>query len=114
MTSSMLWQAELAGPDWVRDAVFYQVFPDRFDNGDASNDPHDVVPWESAPTRENFFGGDLAGVRRRLPYLERLGITALYLTPIFKAGTNHRYDAHDYLEIDPALGDTESLRGARR
>lgn len=110
MTSSMLRQAELAGPDWVRDAVFYQVFPDRFDNGDANNDPRDVVPWESAPTRENFFGGDLAGVQRRLPYLERLGITALYLTPIFKAGTNHRYDAHDYLEIDPSLGDEGSLR----
>lgn len=98
------------GPDWVRDAVFYQIFPDRFRNGDAANDPPGTVPWPSAPTRDNFFGGDLAGVLERLPYLEDLGVNALYLTPIFRSGTNHRYDTHDYYTVDPALGDTGLLR----
>jgi cyclomaltodextrinase / maltogenic alpha-amylase / neopullulanase len=98
------------GPDWVRDAVFYQIFPDRFANGDRTNDPPGTVPWSSAPTRDNFFGGDLAGILERLPYLEDLGVNALYLTPIFRAATNHRYDTHDYYAVDPAVGDTGLLR----
>lgn len=98
-------------PAWVRDAVFYQIFPDRFRNGDRGNDPPGTEPWGAPPTRENFLGGDLAGIRQGLPYLNELGVTALYLTPVFAAGTNHRYDAHDYLLIDPALGDTAALRG---
>jgi glycosidase len=96
--------------DWVRDAVFYEIFPDRFANGDPTNDPPGTVRWESAPTRTDFFGGDLAGITDRLGYLEELGVTALYLTPIFRAGTNHRYDTHDYLQVDPALGDEHTLR----
>ncbi len=92
-------------PDWVQDAIFYQVFPDRFRNGDPSNDPVEVVDWGARPTRENFFGGDLAGVIEGLPYIEDLGCNAIYLNPIFAAGTNHRYDTHDYFEIDPVLGD---------
>jgi glycosidase len=97
-------------PDWVQNAVFYQIFPDRFANGDCSNDPPIVEPWDNPPTAHNFFGGDLAGIQQRLTYLAELGVTALYLTPIFAAGTNHRYDTHDYLTIDPALGDTDLLR----
>lgn len=97
-------------PAWVRDAIFYQIFPDRFRNGVPANDPPGTTPWGGTPTRENFFGGDLAGVRGGLPYLADLGVTALYLTPIFAAGTNHRYDTHDYLRIDPVLGDTGALR----
>jgi cyclomaltodextrinase / maltogenic alpha-amylase / neopullulanase len=97
--------------DWVRDSVFYEIFPDRFSNGDRSLDPPDVADWTNdVPTRDNFFGGDLAGMIRRLPYLEDLGITALYLTPVFAAGTNHRYDTHDYLRVDPLLGDNGRLR----
>jgi cyclomaltodextrinase len=96
--------------DWVRDAVFYEIFPDRFANGDQANDPPGTVPWNSTPTRENFFGGDLVGITDKLPYIADLGITAIYLTPVFRAGTNHRYDTQDYLEIDPALGDEASLR----
>lgn len=92
-------------PDWVNDAIFYQIFPDRFRNGDPSNDPPGVEPWGAEPTRENFFGGDLAGVTEGLPYIKELGCNALYLNPIFQAGTNHRYDTDDYFEIDPALGD---------
>ena len=62
-------------PAWVRDAVFYQIFPDRFANGDASNDPANVVPWGSAPTFENYMGGDLQGIIDELPYLQKLGVT---------------------------------------
>jgi cyclomaltodextrinase len=98
-------------PDWVHDAVFYEIFPDRFYNADTTNDPPNLADWEhDAPTRDNFFGGDLLGIASKLPYLEELGINALYLTPIFAAGTNHRYDTHDYRRVDPLLGDLGSLR----
>ncbi len=99
-----------AGPDWARDAVFYQVFPDRFWNGDPSIDPPGVARWGDAPTRESFFGGDLAGITARLSHLERLGISGLYLTPIFASGSNHRYDTYDYFQVDPLLGDKGALR----
>lgn len=98
------------GLDWVRDAIFYEIFPDRFANGDRSNDPPNSSTWGDAPTRENFFGGDLAGILAKLPYLADLGVTGLYLTPIFLAGTNHRYDTHDYLTVDPVLGAEPDLR----
>lgn len=92
-------------PEWVKDSVFYQIFPDRFSNGDWANDPPQVVAWSSKPERENFFGGDLKGILDKLPYLQNLGITALYLTPIFIARTNHRYDTCNYFLVDPLLGD---------
>jgi len=91
-------------PEWLYDAIFYQIFPDRFANGDPSNDPEAVLPWGSEPDREHFMGGDLQGIIQNMDYLQSLGINALYLNPIFKAGTNHRYDTFDYYEIDPALG----------
>lgn len=97
-------------PAWVRDAVFYQIFPDRFAKADPSIDPEGVVPWESAPTRGNFFGGDLAGITQRLDHIEALGANALYLTPIFEADTNHRYDAADYFRIDHRLGDFDAFQ----
>lgn len=97
-------------PSWVADAIFYEIFPDRFRNGDPSNDPPGVQPWGFPPNRHDFQGGDLAGILEKLPYLEELGVNALYLTPIFAAGTNHRYDTHDYFQVDPALGDLELLR----
>jgi cyclomaltodextrinase len=97
-------------PDWVKDAVFYEIFPERFANGDPSNDPPGVEPWGGAPTRTNFFGGDLQGIIDHLDYLEELGITALYLTPIFAARTNHKYDTSDYHRIDPHFGDLETFR----
>jgi glycosidase len=90
--------------------VFYQIFPERFYNGDPGNDPPGVVPWDSLPTRENFFGGDLKGIQLKLGYLQDLGVTALYLTPFFRAGTNHRYDTQDYLQIDPAAGTLDDFR----
>ena len=74
---------------WVRDAVFYQIFPDRFRNGDPGNDPARVEDWGDPPRRDSFSGGDLAGIVEKLDYLQDLGITALYLTPIFTAPSNH-------------------------
>jgi glycosidase len=92
-------------PTWVRDAVFYQVFPERFKNGNAANDPPGTAAWGDLPTRDNFFGGDLDGVIQGLDYIADLGCNAIYLTPIFKAATNHKYDIYDYFQIDPAFGD---------
>ena len=97
-------------PDWLADAVFYQIFPERFANGDPSLDPPGVEPWGAEPTRENFFGGDLAGITQRLDHIEALGANAIYLTPIFEADTNHRYDAKDYFAIDHRLGDLDAFR----
>lgn len=103
-----------SAPEWARERVFYQIFPDRFFNGDPANDPPGTVPWDSLPTRDNFFGGDLTGIRAKLDYLERLGIGALYLTPFFRARTNHRYDTSDYLQIDPAAGRLDDFRALVR
>lgn len=97
-------------PEWVRSSVFYQIFPDRFANGDPGNDPPGVAPWGAEPWRDNFFGGDLAGILGRLPYLQELGVNAIYLTPVFQAGSNHKYDTCDYRAIDPAFGTLEQMR----
>ncbi|MBN2146035.1 MAG: glycoside hydrolase family 13 protein [Anaerolineales bacterium] len=97
-------------PDWVQDAVFYQIFPDRFANGDLSNDPPNVQHWGAEPTIWGFQGGDLQGIIQHFDYLLDLGITALYLNPIFQATTNHRYNTTDYYHIDPKLGTMEDFR----
>lgn len=110
-------------PDWVRGAVMYQIFPDRFAIGNPANvrrggDVYGHKPrylrWgerpEHPPKGRDFFGGDLPGIISKLDYLADLGITCLYLTPIFAAPTNHRYDALDYFQIDPRLGDESDFR----
>lgn len=97
-------------PAWVKDAVFYQLFPERFANGDPANDPADVKPWGGKPEYDNFFGGDLQGVLDHVDYLSELGITAIYFNPIFDAPANHKYDTRDYLKIDPHFGSTETLK----
>lgn len=98
-------------PDWVRKTVWYQIFPERFSNGDPSNDPETVLPWDSEqPSRENFFGGDLQGIIDKLDYLEDLGINGLYLCPIFTAPSNHKYDTTNYYEIDPHFGNKQLFR----
>ena len=97
-------------PGWVPRSVFYQVFPERFANGDPSNDPPGTRGWGERPEVSNFMGGDLRGILGRLPELEELGVGALYLNPIFQAPTNHKYDTSDYLRIDPAFGTEEDLR----
>ncbi len=99
-----------AAPDWVRDAVFYQIFPDRFAASDRVRKPGALEAWNAAPTIHGFKGGDLLGIVERLPYLEGLGINALYLTPVFASASNHRYHTYDYFTVDPLLGGNEALR----
>jgi glycosidase len=122
-------------PDWAKSAVWYQIFPERFRNGDPTNDPPWTVPWthewfkrcgrasgRSAGTyaaeKGDFYdyiyrrryGGDLAGIREKLPYLRDLGITAIYLNPLFSAESLHKYDASDYRHIDDRFAVRNSLR----
>ncbi|WP_216378900.1 glycoside hydrolase family 13 protein [Arcanobacterium phocae] len=98
-----------SGPEWVLDEVFYQIFPDRFARSDREDGNTDLMAWGRAPSVEGFFGGDLTGIEQHLDYLDDLGITSLYLTPIFTATTNHRYDTVDYFSIDSRLGDKHSF-----
>lgn len=122
-------------PEWMRNAVIYQIFPDRFRDSDPSNDPADDAlefydglqsilheTWNEPPVdprrpgdyenrwNVDFFGGDLAGITEKLDYLQSLGVTAIYLNPIFAARSNHRYDTADYKAIDPVLGDLEDFQ----
>ncbi len=113
-------------PAWVKDAVFYQIFPERFCNGDPSNDVRtgeysvdgrpclhrdwsDPVLDYNAGRCMDFYGGDLRGIREKLPYLKKLGVTALYLNPIFEAPSVHKYDCVDYFHVDPHLGGDAAL-----
>lgn len=115
-------------PDWAADAVYYYIFPERFRNGDPSNDPvpgrdryhrHTVEKhprWIGKPYRpgsgdgsdahfnNDFFGGDLAGIIEKLDHIQALGANTIYMTPVFRAASNHKYDTADYKSIDPAFG----------
>lgn len=119
---------ESQGAAWVREAIFYQIFPDRFADGEPANNVRDgeyrvdgrpVVArgWDERPRPETggieFFGGDLPGIVQRLSYLESLGVTALYLNPIFTAPSNHKYDVASYDEVDPHLGGNAALVALR-
>lgn len=98
-------------PDWVVDGMVYQIFPERFANGNPANDPPGVRPWsDDRPTPTSFYGGDLEGIIQQLPHLEELGVTVLYLTPVFESPSNHKYDTTDYYRIDPHFGDEETLK----
>ncbi len=97
-------------PSWVRDAVFYQVFPDRFARSARVRAAGPLEPWDAPPTSHGFKGGDLLGIVEHLDELADLGATALYLTPIFSSAANHRYHTYDYLAVDPLLGGTPALR----
>ncbi len=123
--------AGYAAPAWVRNSVFYQIFPDRFADGDPGNNVRDgeydyrgqparARQWGQPPTQHGleamveFYGGDLAGIEQRLDYLAELGINAIYLNPIFTAYSNHRYDVADYYAVDPHLGGNAALASLRR
>jgi neopullulanase len=97
-------------PGWVRDAVFYQIFPDRFASSERVPKPGPLEPWDEPPTNHGFKGGDLRGIVERLDYLADLGVTAIYLTPIFQSASNHRYHTYDYFHVDPLLGGDDALR----
>ena len=93
-------------PEWVKDTVWYQIFPERFCNGNPERNPKKVKQWGQEPVNyKDFYGGDLEGVLQKLEYIHDLGITGIYLTPICLASTNHKYDTIDYEVIDPHFGD---------
>ncbi|WP_427982241.1 glycoside hydrolase family 13 protein [Agarivorans sp.] len=118
-------------PDWAKDAVYYYIFPERFRNGDTSNDPTPGVdsyhgdniefhsnwidtPWVPGDGSDeiysnDFFGGDLAGIIEKLDYIKSLGANTLYINPIFEAPSNHKYDTSDYENIDDNFGSNEDF-----
>jgi alpha-glucosidase len=123
--------ARYHAPTWMQDSVFYQIFPDRFADGDPANNvrsgeyeaygqPVIARPWGERPRPHSesggaeFFGGDLQGILQRLAYLEDLGVSALYLTPIFTAPSNHKYDVADYKTVDAHFGGDEALIALRQ
>jgi cyclomaltodextrinase / maltogenic alpha-amylase / neopullulanase len=99
-------------PEWVKHAVFYQIFPDRFARSPRTKHPRGVEfkPWGSPPEEQGYQGGDLRGVVDHLDYLKQLGVNAIYLNPIFASASNHRYHTFDYFQVDPLLGGNEALR----
>jgi len=96
-------------PSWCRSIVYYQIFPERFAVGNSNKTFRDYVPWQDEPTRENFLGGDLNGIRAKLPYLRMLGVECLYLNPVFSGDFNHKYATADYFQIDLDFGTNEDL-----
>jgi cyclomaltodextrinase len=97
-------------PEWVRDAVFYQIFPDRFARSDRVPKSIHLEMWNSRPTVYGFKGGDLLGVVEHLDYLQDLGVSAIYFNPVFQSAANHRYHTHDYYRVDPILGGNGALK----
>lgn len=126
-TYDFVLMADYVQPKWVKDQVFYQIFPERFCNGDPSLNVKDgeyeklgyktieVKDWNARPMQYeeghalDFYGGDLVGIKNKIPYLKELGVTAIYLNPIFTAKTTHKYDCKDYFHVDPHFGGDEAL-----
>jgi cyclomaltodextrinase / maltogenic alpha-amylase / neopullulanase len=102
--------SDMYTPDWAKNAVFYQIFPDRFAYSERVPKPQGLEPWYSPPTVHGYKGGDLLGVVEKLDYLQDLGVTALYFNPVFQSASNHRYHTHDYSQVDPMLGGNAALR----
>ena len=103
-------------PEWVKDAIFYQIFPDRFA---FSNPPSgfnnyqkgaNLEPWHQAPQLQTYKGGNFWGIIEKLDYLQDLGFNAIYFTPIFQSTCNHRYHTHDYYQVDPLLESVSEQR----
>ena len=117
--------ADYHSPTWLKTAVFYQIFPDRFHNADPSTNPQpdefefnghrpQTYAWGQTPDADQlfpivFYGGDLPGITEKLDYIQALGINALYLNPIFTAHSNHKYDVADYHNVDAHFGGNEAL-----
>lgn len=98
------------GKRTLEEAVVYQIFPDRFYNGDTKNDPEGTAKWGGIPGRIEMFGGDIKGITKKIPYLKELGINMIYLTPVFLSSSNHKYNTKDYYQIDPQFGNLEDSR----
>lgn len=99
------------GVGWCKNAVFYQIFVDRFCRGEEKKDLSYInKKWGELPAPKDFFGGDLKGIAGKLPYLQQLGVTGLYLTPLFLSPSNHKYDTVDYFRIDPMFGSEQDLK----
>lgn len=97
--------------EWIKNARFYQIFVERYDIGDSSLDKSYVnMKWGDKPTPHSFAGGDLKGIVKRLDYIKSLGVNCIYLTPVFTADSNHKYDIKDYYETDPRFGDKKTLK----
>ncbi|HGL6327684.1 TPA: maltodextrin glucosidase [Citrobacter amalonaticus] len=120
-----------SGPQWVADQVFYQIFPDRFARSSSRDAEQDKVYYHHAAGQEivlrdwdepvtaqaggsTFYGGDLDGISEKLPYLKKLGVTALYLNPVFTAPSVHKYDTEDYRHVDPQFGGDQALMRLRQ
>ncbi|MBR5246199.1 MAG: glycoside hydrolase family 13 protein [Clostridia bacterium] len=118
-------EKDFTTPDWLKGGIIYQIFPDRFYNSGVTkeNVPDDRIlrkdwgnepEWRPTPDgkvlNNDFFGGDLKGISEKLPYLRELGVTCIYLNPIFESHSNHRYDTADYGKIDPLLGTEEDFK----
>lgn len=98
-------------PDWVNDTVWYQIFVDRFCNGNKQTDPENTYPWKKGEvTNYEFYGGDLEGIIQKLDYLADLGINGIYLTPMFSSPSVHKYDTTDYFTIDEHFGNRQVFR----
>jgi len=120
------YKKEEQAPDWYREGIFYQIFPDRFANGNPNrminspkknsyiyatekDDPLYVKGTDGEILRWDFFGGNFSGILQKIPYLKELGVNGIYLNPIFEANSNHRYDTADYFSVDPVLGTQEEF-----
>lgn len=124
--------ADTPSPAWLSESVFYQIFPDRFHNGDPSLNVPDgkyvhysgrqseTVAWDTPPRpyaqtgSMDFYGGDIPGIIQKLDYLQSVGVNALYLTPIFTSSSNHRYNVEDFYSVDPHLGGNDALIALRQ
>ena len=97
-------------PAWVENTVWYQIFPERFCNG-TPNDGRDVLEWgsEELDGALKKFGGNLEGIIQKLDYIQKMGFTGIYMTPIFESPSSHKYDTTDYFKVDPEFGDNETL-----
>ena len=99
-------------PHWVNETIWYQIFPDRFCNGNTSINPEGYLEWGSKQEigHRDLYGGDLQGIINKLDYLQELGITGIYMTPINESPSNHKYDTTDYEKIDPHFGDEQTMK----
>lgn len=95
---------------WLNNAVFYQVFPDRFYKASQKDEGYINSRWGQLPDPKSFYGGDLDGITSKLDYIKSLNVNALYLTPVFCGISNHKYDIYDYYNVDPMFGGNQALK----